>query len=97
MAFGRDLRIVDLIAVPGAWHEALAAIASHVSARTTAATLDIKLASPDGRRRAMWRSGFFEREHKPFLVMLPQDGDRRLVDPARWFYSGADSDLDAAD
>jgi GNAT superfamily N-acetyltransferase len=97
MAFGRNLRIVDLIAVPGAWHDALGAIAAFASTTTSATTLDIKLASPDGRRRQMWRSGFFEREHKPFLVMLPQDGDRRLVDPARWFYSGADSDLDAAD
>ena len=96
MASGRNLRIVDLIAVPGAWHDALRAIVAHAS-RTPAATVDIKLASPDGRRRHMWRSGFVEREHKPFLVMLPHDGDRRLVDPGRWFYSGADSDLDSLD
>lgn len=97
VAGGRTLHIVDLIAVPGAWHDALRAIVAHASKTTTATTIDIKLASPDGRRRAMWRAGFFEREHKPFLVMLPQDGDRRLVDPSRWFYSGADSDLDSLD
>jgi len=96
MASGRNLRIVDLLSVPGAWHDSLRAIVAHAS-RTPAATVDIKLASPDGRRRQMWRSGFVEREHKPFLVMLPQDGDRRLVDPGRWFYSGADSDLDSLD
>lgn len=96
MASGRTLRIVDLLSVPGAWHDSLRAIVAHAS-RTRAATVDIKLASPDGRRRQMWRSGFVERERKPFLVMLPQDGDRRLVDPGRWFYSGADSDLDSLD
>jgi hypothetical protein len=26
--------------------------------------------------------------------MIPKDGDRRFVDPDRWFYCGADSDLD---
>jgi hypothetical protein len=43
----------------------------------------------------MWRAGFFERDSKPFLVVIPIEGDRRLVDPLRWFYCGADSDLDS--
>ncbi len=43
----------------------------------------------------MWRSGFLERESKPFLVMIPKDGDRRFVDPQRRFNCGADSDLDS--
>jgi GNAT superfamily N-acetyltransferase len=93
---GKNLRIVDLIAAPGEWHAAMRAIVGH-AAMTPALTVDIKLATPDARRREMWRSGFIERESKPFLVMLPADGDRRLVDPARWFYSGADSDLDFLD
>ena len=36
-----------------------------------------------------------ERDSKPFLVVIPPDGDRRFVDPMRWFYCGADSDLDS--
>ena len=51
----------------------------------------------DGRRRMMWRTGFLERDTKPFLVVIPVDGDRRFVDPMRWFDGGADSDLDNLD
>jgi len=92
---GTTLRIVDLVAVPGAWHACLRAIARFASATTRARTLDVKLFGPDGRRRRMWLSGFVERESKPFLCMIPATGDRRLVDPDRWFYCGADSDLDS--
>jgi hypothetical protein len=42
----------------------------------------------------MWRAGFLERDSKPFLDVIPPDGDRRFLDPQRWFYGGADSDLD---
>ena len=93
---GSNMRIVDIVAVPGAWHACLAAIVAHV-AQTQAHIVDIKLFSLDGRNRRMWRSGFTEREAKPFLVMIPKDGDRRFVDPQRWFYGGADSDLDSLD
>ena len=90
---GRTLRVVDLVASPGAWPDALVAIARH-AADTAARVLDIKLLALDGRRRALWRAGFFERDRKPFLVVIPRDGDRRFLDPTRWFYGGADSDLD---
>ena len=90
----KTLRIVDLITVPGAWTAALVAIARH-AAETEAHTVDIKLMAIDGRRRAMWRAGFVERDAKPFLVVIPKDGDRRFLDPLRWFYCGADSDLDS--
>lgn len=93
---GATIRIVDLVAIDGAWHAALSAIARH-AATTDALTLDIKLATLDGRRRWMLRSGFTERDHKPFLVVIPRDGDRRFLDPLRWFYSGGDSDLDTQD
>lgn len=92
---GDTLWIVDLISIPGAWHTALRAIARHAAERTSAAALDIKLFALDGRRRRMWRSGFTEREGKPFLVMIPRDGDRRFIDPDRWYYNGGDSDLDS--
>ncbi|MBS1118716.1 MAG: hypothetical protein H6Q90_944 [Deltaproteobacteria bacterium] len=97
MSGGKTQRILDVFAVPGAWHACLAAIARFCIDHTDAQTLDIKLMTLDGRKRQMWRSGFVEREAKPFLCMIPKDGDRRLVDPERWFYSGADSDLDSSD
>jgi GNAT superfamily N-acetyltransferase len=96
MSEGSNVRIVDVMALPGHWHAVLSAIARHAAA-TGAATLDIKLMAVDGRRRHMWRAGFSERDSKPFLVVIPVDGDRRLIDPMRWYYSGADSDLDSLD
>ena len=91
---GTVLRIVDLVTVPGAWHAGLRAIVRYAIERTRVASVDMKLFGPDGRRRQMWRAGFAEREHKPFLCMIPKTGDRRFLDPDRWYYSGADSDLD---
>ena len=92
---GTVLRIVDLITVPGAWHAGLRAIVRHAGEHTRADRVDIKLFAPDGRRRQMWRSGFSERESKPFLCMIAPAGDRRFIDPTRWHYTGADSDLDS--
>ncbi len=91
----RELHVVDLVAVPGRWHAALRAIVRHAARCTRARTVSIKLFVPDARRRHMWRSGFVERDAKPFLCMIPQAGDHRFLDPGRWFYSGADSDLDS--
>lgn len=93
---GDTMRIVDLLAMQADWHACLTAIGHHVS-HTQARALDIKLFSLDGRKRQMWRAGFAERETKPFLVMIPKHGDRRFLDPQRWFYGGADSDLDFLD
>jgi hypothetical protein len=92
---GKELHIVDLVAVPGAWHACLRAIARHAADTTRANTVSIKLFALDGRKRSMWRSGFAERDNKPFLCMIPKGGDRRFLDPQRWFYCGADSDLDS--
>ena len=94
MFSGQVQRIEDVVAIPGAWHDCLSAIARHCIDTTPARTLDLKLFALDGRKRMMWRSGFAERESKPFLCMIPRGGDRRFIDPARWFYTGADSDLD---
>jgi GNAT superfamily N-acetyltransferase len=90
---GKTMRIVDLFTMDDCWHDALAAIADH-AAETDALTLDIKLSAVDGRRRSMWRSAFIEREAKRFLVAIPKHGNPRFLDPMRWFYGGADSDLD---
>ncbi|HUS28702.1 MAG TPA: hypothetical protein VMZ53_09335, partial [Kofleriaceae bacterium] len=93
----RSVRIVDVMAIPGEWHRCLSAIASHATTATDAHFVDIKLMALDGRRRHMWRAGFTERDSKPFLVVIPTTGDRRFLDPMRWFYGGADSDLDFLD
>ena len=93
MPRARAVRIVDLIARPGTWHRCLIAIAHHAAA-SGMAIVDIKLMALDGRNRQMWRAGFTARDEKPFLVVSPKDGDCRLVDPLRWFYTGVDSDLD---
>jgi len=91
---GRVATLIDLVTVPGAWHAGLRAVLHHAVEHTDADRLELKLFAPDGRRRQLWRAGFSEREGKPFLCMIPSEGDRRLLDPDRWFYSGADSDLD---
>lgn len=94
MQNGRLLTIIDLVTVPGAWHAGLRAIVRYAAEQTRADRVEIKLFVPDGRRHYMWRSGFLEREGKPFLCMIPSPGDARFLDPDRWFYTGADSDLD---
>ena len=82
---------------PGSWHAALRGIVRYAAEATEARSVSIKLFTIDARRRSMWRSGFIERSSKPFLCMIPKNGDRRFLDPQRWFYCGADSDLDALD
>jgi len=91
---GETQRIVDLLAVRREWHTCLAAITRFCADTTDAEVIDIKLMGLDGRRRELWRSAFTEREVKPFLCMIPRGGDRRFIDPERWFFSGADSELD---
>jgi GNAT superfamily N-acetyltransferase len=91
---GNSLRIVDLIAIPGAWQRCLSAISRFAADTTDVKFVDIKLMALDGRRRRMWQAGFLERDTKPFLVVIPVEGDRRFLDPTRWYYGGADSDLD---
>lgn len=93
LADRRTLRIVDLLAPPAEWHTCLRAIVAF-GAETDAELVDVKLLARDGRARGLWRSLFIEREAKPFLSMIPARGDRRFIDPERWFYTQADSDLD---
>jgi hypothetical protein len=83
------------VAIPGGWHACLRAIVRHAAAHTAARSVDIKLFARDGRHRRMWWSRFTERDQKPFLCMVPRGGDRRFLDPDRWYYNGADSDLDS--
>jgi GNAT superfamily N-acetyltransferase len=91
---GGRVAIIDLLAPARDWGRCLRAIARHERGRA----LVMKLAAADAARRRLWLHGFIRREAKPFLVMPPEAGGARAVlDPARWFYTGADSDLDAAE
>jgi GNAT superfamily N-acetyltransferase len=89
------LRIVDLVAPAEDWPRALAAIERHADV-TGCDAVEIKLMRDDARRRAMWKYGFVPREKKPFLCVIPSGSTRARVlhDPAQWFYTGADSDID---
>lgn len=87
-------RIVDLLAAPEHWRTCLLAASEHCVETTAAELIEIKLLERDSAHRPMHRSLFVERGKKPFLCMIPTGGDPRLVDPERWFYTNADSDLD---
>jgi GNAT superfamily N-acetyltransferase len=87
------LRVIDLLAAPGDWGRALGAIAR---AADGCDAIEIKLMRADAGRRALWRHGFVAREAKPFLCVIPEGSarGRTLHDPERWYYTGADSDID---
>jgi len=89
---GRVQRLVDVLAPPQHWRTCLAAAAKFCLKNTAAELVEIKLLQSDPR--PMHRSLFLDRGRKPFLVVIPEGGDERLLDPHRWFYSSADSDLD---
>lgn len=91
---GAGVTLADLIAVPGRWRAALRAAVRRCADQAGAEAVYLKLMTLDGRRRGLWRAGFVEREHKPFICMIPAGGDRRFLDPERWFYTCADSDLE---
>jgi hypothetical protein len=93
---GEHVRIVDLVAPRESWPLALRAIAAHVERAYQADAITCKLVRQDGARRALLRHGFLARETKPLNLMLPE-GSRNediLYDPARWFFTWADADLD---
>jgi GNAT superfamily N-acetyltransferase len=91
----RRLHVVDVVAVPGAFARVLRAVL--VYARGLDGVV-MKLAEGAARRLAPWRSGFVPRDRsKPLNVLLPEgapDGGA-FHDPARWYFTWADSDQDA--
>lgn len=91
----RRLRIIDLLAPGDAWGRALAAIERFAEAGDHDA-VEIKLMADDAKRRGLWKFGFVPRERKPFLCVVPAGSTRTgaLEDPGKWFYTGADSDID---
>jgi GNAT superfamily N-acetyltransferase len=91
----RRLRIIDLVAPGDAWGRALAAIERFAEAAGHDA-VEIKLMTDDAKRRGLWKFGFVPRERKPFLCVVPTGSPRTatLHDAGKWFYTGADSDID---
>jgi hypothetical protein len=89
------VRIVDLVAPSELWPRALRAIGAHCRG---AAALSIRLNARDADARRMLRGGFFARDGKPFNLMVPVDSPREGVfyDPARWYFTWAESDMDRA-
>ena len=87
------MRVIDLVAPAEDWGRALAAVERHAA---DCDAVEIKLLHDDAVKRGLWRFGFVPRETKPFLCVLPEGSARAAVlhDPARWFYTGADSDID---
>jgi hypothetical protein len=87
------MRVVDLVAPAEDWGRALAAIERHAA---DCDAVEIKLLHDDAAKRGLWRFGFVPRESKPFLCVLPETTTRAgvLHDASRWFYTGADSDID---
>jgi len=87
-------RIVDLLAPRARWRAALHAIA----AATPEPALEMRLALGDAGRRRLWRAGFLRRDIAPMSMLTIADTprERALHDPARWFLTWADTDIDHA-
>lgn len=91
---GNGLRIVDLIAPRARWGQALRAIAARVR---DCRTLQMKLTREDYQARRLWLQGFVPRESKKDLnLLLPEHSpdEATFYDPARWYFTWAESDLD---
>jgi GNAT superfamily N-acetyltransferase len=92
---GEKLRIVDLVAPARRWRRALIAIASTADHESG---LEMRLATADGARRHLWTMGLFPRDSDPMSMLTPESwsDDRALAmhDPARWFLTWADTDID---
>lgn len=89
---GEKLRIVDLVAPSRRWRRAIQAISA--SAREESG-LEMRLATADGARRRLWTSAMFPRDADPMSMLTPEaDSGERLHDPARWYLTWADTDID---
>jgi GNAT superfamily N-acetyltransferase len=86
------LRIVDLLAPAADWPRAIAAIAASATGETG---LEIRLATRDAARRALWRAGMVRREDSPMSMLTPEEAPNPgLHDADRWFLTWADTDID---
>ncbi len=92
---GDALHIVDLVAPRRHWGKALRAIAAHALGHER---VEIRLAADDAASRHLWRHGFFARGEAAMSTLVSPSSKRaaHLGDPARWFYTRADADMDCA-
>jgi hypothetical protein len=90
--FEDKLRIIDLLAPRRHWRAALQAIAANAG---TANTLEIRLGAGDAAHRRLWTAWMIARETEPMSMLTPEGQDAAdLHDPARWFITWADTDID---
>jgi len=90
---GEKLRVVDLVAPARRWRRALHAIAAAADQETG---LEMRLATADGARRRLWTAAMFPRDGDPMSMLTPESavGVAPLHDPARWYLTWADTDID---
>jgi GNAT superfamily N-acetyltransferase len=91
---GENLRIVDLVAPARHFAQALRAIAAQADKKA----VEIKFVREDAASRGLLRQGYLSRDTKPFNIMLPEGStrERLLYDPARWYFTWAEADMDHA-
>ncbi len=91
---GQNLRIVDLVASPDQWGEALRAICQYARGH---GSVELRLTREQARAHAIWRHGFFKRGGVHSLNILLPEGDPRAAvfrDPSRWYVTWAETDRD---
>lgn len=90
---GEKLRVVDLVAPSRRWRRALSAIAASADEESG---LEMRLSTAEGARRRLWSMGLFPRDSDPMSMLTPESapGVSSLHDPARWYLTWADTDID---
>ncbi len=91
---GPSLRIIELVAPPGAWGAALAAICDH---GRDASVVEVRLTRSEAAAHRLWRHGFIERGGViPLNIVLPEgDPQAELFwGDSRWYFTSLESDMD---
>lgn len=91
-SMGNKLRIVDLFGPQRHWRAALSAIAAEAG---PVAMMELRLGAGDAAHRRLWTSFMVAREGEPMSMLTPEGRPvADLHDPARWFITWADTDID---
>jgi hypothetical protein len=94
---GRSLNTIDLVVPRARFGAALGALVRHAGTHhPRSAALSLRLCLEESNRRALWRYGLLPREQVVLNVLLPEGEPRAALfyDPARWYVTLADTDLD---
>jgi predicted N-acetyltransferase YhbS len=91
----RKMRLVDVLAPAAHWPRVLRAVASFGRGLDR---IEFKTTERNARRYQLWRHGWVGRDSKPLNILLPPGEPNATVyyDPNRWYFTWAESDLDAA-